>query len=65
VDFGLARALGESAMDEEGELVWGTPAYFSPEQAAGDRMVARTDVYAIGVIMYESVDRPAAFQRLR
>lgn len=30
VDFGLARALGESAMDEEGELVWGTPAYFAP-----------------------------------
>jgi tRNA A-37 threonylcarbamoyl transferase component Bud32 len=53
VDFGLARALGESAMDEEGELVWGTPAYFAPEQAAGDRVVPATDVYAIGVILYE------------
>jgi tRNA A-37 threonylcarbamoyl transferase component Bud32 len=53
VDFGLARLLGESAMDEEGELVWGTPAYFAPEQAAGDRVVPATDVYAIGVILYE------------
>ncbi|GAB4540184.1 MAG: Stk1 family PASTA domain-containing Ser/Thr kinase [Anaerolineae bacterium] len=53
VDFGLARSLGESAMDEEGELVWGTPAYFAPEQAAGDRVLPATDVYAIGVILYE------------
>jgi serine/threonine-protein kinase len=55
VDFGLARSLGESAMDEEGELVWGTPAYFAPEQAAGDRVLPATDVYAIGVILYEMV----------
>ena len=52
-DFGLARSLGESAMDEEGELVWGTPAYFSPEQAAGDSVLPATDVYAIGIILYE------------
>lgn len=51
-DFGLARALGESAMDE-GEVVWGTPAYFSPEQAAGSQVLPATDVYAIGIIMYE------------
>jgi eukaryotic-like serine/threonine-protein kinase len=51
-DFGLARALGESAM-EEGEVVWGTPAYFAPEQASGDRVLPATDVYAIGIILYE------------
>jgi serine/threonine-protein kinase len=51
-DFGLARALGDSAMDE-GEVVWGTPAYFAPEQAAGDRVLPATDVYAIGIILYE------------
>ncbi len=54
-DFGLARALGESAMDEEGELVWGTPAYFAPEQATGGTLVPATDVYAIGVILYEGL----------
>ncbi len=53
-DFGLARALGESAMDE-GEVVWGTPAYFAPEQAAGDRVLPATDVYALGIIIYEMV----------
>lgn len=53
VDFGLARSLGESAMDEEGELVWGTPAYFAPEQGTGDRVLPATDVYAVGVILYE------------
>jgi serine/threonine-protein kinase len=51
-DFGLARALGQSAMDA-GEVVWGTPAYFAPEQAAGDRVLPATDVYAIGIILYE------------
>lgn len=59
-DFGLARALGESAMDD-GELVWGTPAYFAPEQAAGDRVMPATDVYAIGVIMYEALTGTVPF----
>ncbi|MFQ5576938.1 MAG: protein kinase [Anaerolineae bacterium] len=57
-DFGLARALGESAMDD-GELVWGTPAYFAPEQAAGDRVLPATDVYAI--IMYEMLTGKTPF----
>ena len=51
-DFGLARALGASAMDD-GEVVWGTPAYFAPEQAAGEQVLPATDVYAIGIILYE------------
>ncbi|MBE7474572.1 MAG: hypothetical protein DPW09_15125 [Anaerolineae bacterium] len=51
-DFGLAKALGDSAMDA-GEVVWGTPAYFAPEQASGDRVLPATDVYAIGIILYE------------
>lgn len=53
-DFGLARALGESSMDAD-EVVWGTPAYFAPEQASGDMVLPATDVYAIGIILYEMV----------
>jgi len=60
-DFGLARALGESAMDD-GELVWGTPAYFAPEQAAGDRVMPATDVYAIGIILYEMLTGTVPFK---
>ena len=59
-DFGLARALGESAMDE-GEVVWGTPAYFAPEQAAGELVLPATDVYAIGIILYEMLTGRAPF----
>ncbi len=60
-DFGLARALGESAMDD-GEVVWGTPAYFAPEQAAGDRVMPATDVYAIGIILYEMLTGTVPFK---
>lgn len=59
-DFGLAKALGESAMDD-GELVWGTPAYFAPEQAAGDRVMPGTDVYAIGIMLYEMLTGTVPF----
>ncbi|MDM8520979.1 protein kinase [Anaerolineales bacterium HSG6] len=60
-DFGLAKALGASAMDD-GEVVWGTPAYFAPEQASGDRVLPATDVYAIGIILYEMLSGQLPFK---
>ena len=54
-DFGIARALAgsEERLTETG-LAVGTPAYMSPEQAAGDKSLdARTDIYSLGCVVYE------------
>jgi serine/threonine-protein kinase len=61
VDFGIARALSESGLTES-ETVWGSPLYFSPEQAAGDPPTPASDVYSIGVMMYEMLAGSPPFQ---
>jgi serine/threonine protein kinase len=53
VDFGIARALSTISPDERSEVVWGSPQYFSPEQAAGSAPSPASDVYSLGVIFYE------------
>lgn len=52
-DFGIARALASIPPDEQSEVVWGSPQYFSPEQAAGQAPSPASDVYSLGVILYE------------
>jgi serine/threonine protein kinase/tetratricopeptide (TPR) repeat protein len=54
-DFGIARAMAaeaDSTRTGQGVAV-GTPTYMSPEQAAGDEVDARSDLYALGVVAYE------------
>ena len=51
-DFGIARAVTESTMTYTGNVV-GSVHYFSPEQAKGTMITPRSDVYALGVVMYE------------
>ena len=60
-DFGIARALSGSGITES-ETVWGSPLYFSPEQAAGEPPSPASDVYSIGVVMYEMLAGLPPFQ---
>jgi eukaryotic-like serine/threonine-protein kinase len=52
-DFGIARALASIHPEEKSEIVWGSPQYFSPEQAAGIAPSPSSDVYSLGVVLYE------------
>src|SRR2546427_6013813 len=56
-DFGIARAARDSAQESltQTGTVMGTATYFSPEQAQGLPIDARSDVYALGVVLYEMV----------
>lgn len=51
-DFGIARAAAASSLTETG-VVLGSVHYFSPEQAQGGAVDARSDTYALGVVLYE------------
>ena len=52
IDFGIAHAEGMASMTQAGSK-WGTPFYMPPEQWAGERGDTRSDVYSLGVVMYQ------------
>jgi serine/threonine-protein kinase len=51
-DFGLAHALGTAKLTRTGKAP-GTPAYMSPEQIQGSKLDHRTDIYSLGIVLYE------------
>ncbi|MCB9728912.1 MAG: protein kinase [Deltaproteobacteria bacterium] len=63
LDFGIAHFLDQShtQLTTDGAII-GTPAYMAPEQAKGVGVDARTDLYALGVVLYEMVTGSAPFR---
>jgi serine/threonine protein kinase/tetratricopeptide (TPR) repeat protein len=53
-DFGIAKAPTPSSLTAEGVTV-GTPDYMAPEQALGQEVTPRTDLYSVGLVLYEAV----------
>lgn len=60
-DFGIARAMSQASMDHS-DMVWGTPQYFSPEQAAGEAPTPASDVYSLGIILFEMLSNQLPFE---
>ena len=54
-DFGLARVYESLRRPPTGQVVWGSPPYLSPEHARGEPLVPASDVYALGIVLYQAL----------
>jgi tetratricopeptide (TPR) repeat protein/TolB-like protein len=61
MDFGVARSLGTAGLTAEGMMI-GTPEYMAPEQVEGRETDGRTDIYALGAILFEMVTGRVPFE---
>jgi serine/threonine protein kinase len=62
IDFGVAKAKGRLADDTRSGVVKGTPQYMAPEQARGDKIDRRTDIFATGAVFYRALAGKPAFR---
>jgi len=60
MDFGIARSLRTEGLTGSGIMI-GTPEYMSPEQAEAKEIDHRSDIYALGVLLYEMVTGAVPF----
>ncbi|HEX3598102.1 MAG TPA: protein kinase [Polyangiaceae bacterium] len=66
LDFGIAKVLDPKASQITGRgIAIGTPRYMAPEQATGEAVDARTDLYAVGLILFEMIAGEGPFDRTR
>jgi len=61
LDFGIARSLSAEGITDAGVII-GTPDYMSPEQVGGEDVDQRSDLYSLGIILYEMVSGSVPFQ---
>lgn len=59
-DFGIARAVGDSTLTATGSML-GTANYLSPEQAGGAKVVPASDIYSVGIVLYEMLTGAVPF----
>jgi len=61
IDFGIAKAASQNTMTQAG-VIKGKAAYMSPEQAAGEKVDLRSDLFSVGILLFELITRKPLFE---